>query len=42
MTIDMGIFFIVLEIGDNPSLKSIPIIVGSMSIISTSNNNTRK
>jgi len=40
--IDMDMFFAAVEIRDNPSLKNIPIAVGSMSMISTSNYIARK
>ena len=40
--IDMDMFFAAVEIRDNPSLKNIPMAVGSMSMISTSNYIARK
>ena len=38
----MDMFFAAVEIRDNPSLKDIPMAVGSMSMISTSNYIARK
>ena len=38
----MDMFFAAVEIKDNPSLKDIPIAVGNMSMISTSNYIARK
>ena len=40
--LDMDMFFAAVEIRDNPSLKDIPMAVGSMSMISTSNYIARK
>jgi DNA polymerase kappa len=40
--LDMDMFFAAVEIKDNPSLKDIPIAVGNMSMISTSNYIARK
>ena len=40
--LDMDMFFAAVEIRDNPSLKDIPMAVGNMSMISTSNYIARK
>ena len=40
--LDMDMFFAAIEIRDNPSLKDIPMAVGGMSMISTSNYIARK
>ena len=40
--LDMDMFFAAVEIRDNPSLKDIPMAVGGMSMISTSNYIARK
>ena len=40
--LDMDMFFAAVEIKDNPSLKDIPMAVGGMSMISTSNYIARK
>ena len=42
MHLDMDMFFAAVEIRDNPSLKDIPMAVGGMSMISTSNYIARK
>ena len=42
MHLDMDMFFAAVEIRDNPSLKDIPIAVGSKAMISTSNYIARK
>ena len=42
MHLDMDMFFAAVEIRDNPSLKNIPIAVGSKAMISTSNYIARK
>ena len=42
MHLDMDMFFAAVEIRDNPSLKDIPMAVGSMAMISTSNYIARK
>ena len=40
--LDMDMFFAAVEIRDNPSLEDIPIAIGTMSMISTSNYIARK
>ena len=42
MHLDMDMFFAAVEIKDNPSLANIPMAVGSMAMISTSNYIARK
>ena len=42
MHVDMDMFFAAVEIKDNPSLANIPMAVGSMAMISTSNYIARK
>ena len=42
MHLDMDMFFAAVEIRDNPSLANIPMAVGGMSMISTSNYIARK
>ena len=42
MHLDMDMFFAAVEIRDNPSLKDVPMAVGGMSMISTSNYIARK
>jgi len=40
--LDMDMFFAAVEIRDNPSLASVPVAVGDMSMISTANYVARK